>query len=77
MPPVTLDHVGRKKASESTTPKKETALIRVDADLARKLSIISATDGEDIASIVSPLIRAKVEQRYADSVRKLGEDVKK
>jgi hypothetical protein len=46
--------------------KKGTAPVRIDADLARLLAIISSAAGEDAADI---------ERRYAEMVRQLGKEI--
>jgi hypothetical protein len=70
----TLVGMGRKRASETPEPKKQTSLIRVDADLARWLAIISTATGQDIAAIVSPILRPHVVRLHADAVRKIAEE---
>jgi hypothetical protein len=56
--------------------RRPTAVVRVEADLARMLSIISTATGEDISDILSPQIRPFVERRYAEVVQKLGQEIK-
>jgi hypothetical protein len=65
-----------KKPPAEGPGRKPTAVVRVEADLARMLSIISTATGEDISDILSPLVRAHVERRYAEVVRQLGQEIK-
>jgi len=74
----TLPRMGKKKSPEQPTPSKQpTDVVRVEADLARMLAIISTATGESISDIISPILRPLVSRRYEEVVRQLGEEVKK
>lgn len=79
MGPVTLTRMGRKrtKADATAGDQKKTGIVRVDADLVRKLSIISTATGQEVKDIVSPVLRPHIERLYADVVKQLGQDVAK
>jgi hypothetical protein len=69
--------MGRKpKKPAADQPKKATAVVRIDADLARMLNIISTATGEDVSDILSPQARPYIEKRYAEVVQQLGKEVK-
>lgn len=70
----TMARMGRKK---NTPEESQTAVIRVDADLARMASIIATATGRDVSSVVSPLLREQLEREYAATVERLGSEMKK
>lgn len=65
-----------KKKSDSAVEKKPTAVVRIEADLVRMLGIISSATGQDVAEIISPLLRSPVERRYSEVVQQLGKELK-
>lgn len=76
MSPATLRPMAKKKNTPSQQPSKsQTAVVRIDADLARMVNIVATVTGEEVAAILSPLIRSKLEERYAEIVRKLGDEL--
>lgn len=75
MTAATLGHMPRKLTQNEPSQNKTTA-VRIQADLARMLGIISKATNEDVSDILSPQIRSFVERRYAEVVRQLGKEVK-
>lgn len=67
----TLTRMGRKKKPEEA----QTAVVRIDADLARMASIIATATGRDVAAVLSPLLRAQLEREYAKTVATLGQEI--
>jgi hypothetical protein len=57
-------------ATGGTTP------VRIDADLARMANIIATVTGEDVSTVLSPIIRPQLEARYANVVRQLNDGLK-
>lgn len=56
--------LSRKPAEEAPRTTAATGVIRVDADLAKKIAMIAQGRDLDIADVVSPLIRATIEKEY-------------
>lgn len=54
-----------------------TAVVRIDADLARMASIIATATGRDVAAVLSPLLRSQLEREYAKTVATLGQEIGK
>lgn len=71
--PATLSRMGRKKKPEEA----QTAVVRVDADLARMASIIATATGRDVAAVLSPHLRPHLEREYAKVVATLGQEIGK
>jgi hypothetical protein len=65
-----------KKPAAEEEPKKATAVVRIEADLARMLNIISTATSVDVSDILSPQVRAYVEKRYAEVIQLLGKEIK-
>jgi hypothetical protein len=65
----------KKPDSAQEAPRPGTTTVRIAADLARMLSIISSALGEDVSEILSPHIRPFVEARYAEVVKQLGQEI--
>lgn len=56
--------------------ERKTTSVRISADLARFISIITSTSGEEAADILDPIIRGPIERRYAELIQKLSEELK-
>jgi hypothetical protein len=73
----TLDRMARKKKPDAAGQQAPagTAVVRIDADLARMANIIATVTGEDMSAVLSPLLRPQLEARYAKVVRQLHENL--
>jgi hypothetical protein len=77
--PATLERMAKKQskpAADANKPeRKGTAVVRIASDLARKVNIISTATGEDVADILSPMVREQIEARYIKVIRELGQEI--
>ncbi len=78
MASVTLDIMPkpRGRPPKPEEERKPTASIRVEADLAQMLTIITTVTKENTSDIISPLIRSAVEKRYDEMVKRLAQERK-
>lgn len=78
----TIDRMGRKRKDsleENGTPSKsagKTESVRIDADLAQKLTIVSIRRKKTVGAILSPHIRVWVEQLYRDTLKEMCDEEK-
>jgi hypothetical protein len=64
----------KKKTSDQDAPAG-TAPVRIHADLARMAGIIAKATGEDVSDIISPILRPKLEAKYAEVIRELSDEL--
>ncbi len=73
----TIERMGKRKAQQpqdgDETAKKQSTLIRVEADLAYMLAVIAAIEGVNVSDIASPCLRTFVEKRYAEALKKAAD----
>jgi hypothetical protein len=73
MTSATVDRMPRRKKDEPS--RQPSAAIKVDADLAQKLRVISSVLNQDISDIVSKQLRPYVEKLYLQVVQQLSKEV--
>jgi hypothetical protein len=64
-----------KKQKTDPPEKKPSAVIRVEGDIAHMLNTIASWRKKDVPDIASPILRAKVEQLFAEVHREMGKTI--
>jgi predicted transcriptional regulator len=73
---VTLSRMPRRRKSrEGEEPRKESAtdVVRIDADLARKIRVIALAEDRPASDILSERLRAYIDAEYPKALKKLAE----
>ncbi len=65
----------KKSPEEAPEPTPGTGTVRIDADLARMLTVISIRRGESVAELLSPHIRSWVERLYKEVVQEMHDEI--
>jgi hypothetical protein len=68
-----------KKAKRETSGQEgrpPTDTVRIEADLARKASIIATVTGTSVSDLLSPVLRPFIEREFAKAVDKLAKEAK-
>ena len=70
----TLSRMPRRRKS-GDQPRKESAtdVVRIDADLARKIRVIALSEDRPASDILSERLRAYIDAEYPKALKKLAE----
>lgn len=73
---VTLRRMAKKQPRpERSAPAKRTDTVRIETDLAHKLTIISIQRKVAVSDLLSPHIREWVERLYRDTVKQMHQEI--
>ena len=65
-----------KKKADGQEARPATDVVRIEADLARKVSIIATVTGTSVSDLLSPHLRPFIEREFAKAVQKLNAETR-